>query len=56
MAHGKIGQVAHYAPRSQVVTNDDPSKITDVFRGADEWDSCSRTGIQERRISLNEYE
>jgi len=40
---------AHYAP-AQVVTNDDLSKIMDT---SDEW-IRSRTGIQERRISLNE--
>ena len=45
----KISQVAHYAP-AQVVTNDDLSKIMDT---SDEW-IRSRTGIQERRISLNE--
>ena len=49
MAFAKISQVAHYAP-AQVVTNDDLSKIMDT---SDEW-IRSRTGIQERRISLNE--
>ena len=48
MAFAKISQVAHYAP-AQVVTNDDLSKIMDT---SDEW-IRSRTGIQERRISLN---
>ena len=49
MAFAKISQVAHYAP-AQVVTNDDLSKIMDT---SDQW-IRSRTGIQERRISLNE--
>ena len=49
MAFAKISQVAHYAP-AQVVTNDDLSKIMDT---SDEW-IRTRTGIQERRISVNE--
>ena len=49
MAFAKISQVAHYAP-AQVVTNDDLSKIMDT---SDEW-IRTRTGIQERRISLTE--
>lgn len=49
MGFAKISQVAHYTP-SQVVTNDDLSKILDT---SDEW-IRSRTGIRERRISKDE--
>ena len=49
MAFAKISQVAHYAP-AQVITNDDLSKIMDT---SDEW-IRTRTGIQERRISVDE--
>ena len=49
MAFAKISQAAYYVP-SQVVTNDDLSKIMDT---SDEWIS-SRTGIKERRISQAE--
>ncbi|MGT2924611.1 beta-ketoacyl-ACP synthase III [Streptococcus caviae] len=49
MAFAKISQAAYYVP-SQVVTNDDLSKIMDT---SDEW-IASRTGIKERRISQTE--
>ena len=48
-SYAKISQVAHYAP-DQVIYNDDLATIMDT---SDEW-IRSRTGIQERRISLNE--
>ncbi|WP_024785771.1 beta-ketoacyl-ACP synthase III [Streptococcus mutans] len=49
MTFAKISQAAYYVP-SQVVTNDDLSKIMDT---SDEW-ITSRTGIRERRISQSE--
>lgn len=49
MAFAKISQAAYYVP-SQVVTNDDLSKIMDT---SDEW-IASRTGIKERHISQTE--
>ena len=45
----KINQIAGYAP-AYTVSNDDLSQIMDT---SDEWIS-TRTGIRERRISLNE--
>lgn len=49
MTFAKISQATYYVP-SQVVTNDDLSKIMDT---SDEW-ITSRTGIRERRISQSE--
>ncbi|HFU4054229.1 TPA: beta-ketoacyl-ACP synthase III [Streptococcus suis] len=45
----KISQVAHYVPQ-QVVSNDDLAQIMDT---SDDW-IASRTGIRQRRISLDE--
>ena len=49
MTFAKISQAAYYVP-SQVVTNDDLSKIMDT---SDEW-ITSRREIRERRISESE--
>ncbi|MDN6069793.1 MAG: ketoacyl-ACP synthase III [Lactococcus plantarum] len=49
MSFGRITAAAHYAPE-QVVTNEALTKIMDT---SDEW-IRSRTGIQQRHISVNE--